>query len=171
MIRAKSYGIDAFALNIGTDDFTDNQLTYAYESASKNGMKVFISFDFHYWKTTQAADVGAKIKQYGGQDGQLKVGHNQVFVSSFVGDGLDLGAVRDAAAMPLFIVPNFQASNAAQGDGAFNWAAWPSNGNNGAPTAESNVTVKDGDDAYKGALGDIPYMARACALFLHQDAD
>ena len=43
MKRAKSLGIDAFALNIGVDPYTDDQLGYAYESAANNGMKVFIS--------------------------------------------------------------------------------------------------------------------------------
>lgn len=85
MARAKSMGIDAFALNIGTDDYTDEQLGYAYASAAKNGMKVFISFDFNWWSTSQASDVGAKIAQYGSEDAQLKVGANgdQVFVSTF----------------------------------------------------------------------------------------
>ncbi|KAL8733773.1 MAG: hypothetical protein Q9181_003467 [Wetmoreana brouardii] len=167
MTRAKSAGIDAFALNIGTDNFTDEQLGYAYESAAKNGMKVFISFDFNWWKTTQAAEVGQKVKQYGGRDAQLTVGasEDQVFVSSFAGDGLDLDAVRSAAGMPLFIAPNFQAANAAAGNGAFNWMAWPNNGANKAPTAGSNVTVEDGDQSYIEALGGKPYMAPASPWF------
>ncbi|KAL8765078.1 MAG: hypothetical protein Q9209_007739 [Squamulea sp. 1 TL-2023] len=164
MTRAKSFGIDAFALNIGTDDFTDQQLSYAYQSAAKNGMKVFISFDFNWWKTGQAADIGAKIKQYGGEDAQLKVG-DQVFVSTFAGDGLDLDTVRSAAEIPLFIAPNFQASNAAAADGAFNWMAWPSNGANKAPTAAHNATVADGDQAYIAALGGKPYIAPASPWF------
>ncbi len=162
MTRARSLGIDAFALNIGIDEFTDEQLGYAYQSAADNGMKVFISFDFNWWKTSQAADVGAKIKQYGGQSAQLKVGSNgdQVFVSSFAGDGLNLDAVRSAAGMPLFIAPNFQASNAGSADGGFNWMAWPNNGHNKAPTAGGNVTVEAGDQAYISALAGKPYVAR-----------
>jgi len=162
MTRAKSLGIDAFALNIGIDKFTDEQLGYAYQSAANNGMKVFISFDFNWWNTSQAADVGAKIKQYGGQAAQLKVGSNgdQVFVSSFAGDGLNLDTVRSAAGMPLFIAPNFQASNAGSADGALNWMAWPNNGHNKAPAAGSNVTVEAGDQAYISALAGKPYIAR-----------
>ena len=49
MQRAKSLGIDAFALNIGVDSYTDQQLGYAYESAANNDMKVFISFDFNWY--------------------------------------------------------------------------------------------------------------------------
>ncbi|KAL8991967.1 MAG: hypothetical protein Q9169_007487 [Polycauliona sp. 2 TL-2023] len=171
MTRAKAYGIDAFALNIGTDDFTDKQLGYAYQSAAKNGMKVFISFDFNWFKTSQTADVGAKIKQFGGQPAQLKVG-GKVFVSSFAGDGLDLAAVRAAAGMPLFIAPNFKAVNAANADAAFNWIAWPSNGANKAPTAATNVTVADGDQAYVKALGGKPYMAPVSPwFFTHYGAE
>lgn len=49
MQRAKALGIDAFALNIGVDSYTDAQLGYAYESAANNDMKVFISFDFNWY--------------------------------------------------------------------------------------------------------------------------
>lgn len=48
MRRAKAAGIDAFALNIGVDPYTDAQLRLAYESAANNDMKVFISFDFNW---------------------------------------------------------------------------------------------------------------------------
>jgi hypothetical protein len=53
MQRAKSLGIDAFALNIGVDFYTDTQLGYAYQSAANNGMKVFISFDFNVCKFSE----------------------------------------------------------------------------------------------------------------------
>ncbi|KAL8665721.1 MAG: hypothetical protein Q9202_002031 [Teloschistes flavicans] len=161
MALAKSIGIDAFALNIGLDAYTDQQLDYAYESAANNGMKAFISFDFNFWKNSQASEVGAKVEKYGTRSAQLKVGssNDQVFVSTFVGDGLDLNAVRSSAGMPLFIVPNFQPSNAAAADGAFNWGAWPNNGANKAPTPGRNFTVEDGDQAYLSALAGKPYMA------------
>jgi hypothetical protein len=51
MRRAKAAGIDAFALNIGVDDYSTTQLQYAYESAANNDMKVFISFDFNWFKS------------------------------------------------------------------------------------------------------------------------
>ena len=162
MSRAKALGIDAFALNIGIDDYTDEQLGYAYDSAANNGMKVFISFDFNWFSTSQTSDIGAKIAQYGGKDAQLKVGDNgdQVFVSSFSGDGLDVDALRSSAGVPIFFAPNFQASNVASVDAALNWIAWPNNGNNKAPSAGSNITVKEGDDAYTSALAGKPYIAR-----------
>ncbi len=84
MQRAKSYGIDAFALNIGTDDYTDKQLGYAYESAANNDMKVFLSFDFNWWDPSDASGVGSKIAQFGSKPAQLTI-NGKVFVSSFSG--------------------------------------------------------------------------------------
>jgi hypothetical protein len=128
MQRAKSYGIDAFALNIGTDSYTDTQLGYAYASAAKNGMKVFLSFDFNWWTTSQATAVGQKIAQYAASssnsnsEAQLMV-QNRVFASSFAGDGLDVAALKSAAGSDVFFVPNFHPgqSSADDIDGALNW--------------------------------------------------
>lgn len=64
MKHAKDLGIDAFALNIGTGFYTDTQLHFAYDSAGRNGMKAFLSFDFDWWHTDQTSAIGAKIKQY-----------------------------------------------------------------------------------------------------------
>ena len=73
MRRAKAAGIDAFALNIGMDPYTDGQLEYAYQSAQNNGMKVFISFDFNWYAVPDPGAVGRKIAQYAGRQAQLKV--------------------------------------------------------------------------------------------------
>ena len=44
---AHAYGIDAFALNIGTNDWESTQVANAYEAAKDSGtdFKLFISFD------------------------------------------------------------------------------------------------------------------------------
>lgn len=122
MIAAKDAGIDAFALNIGVDGYTDTQLGYAYESAARNDMKVFISFDFNWYKTSEAAAVGAMIAKYGSKDAQLKV-EDRVFASSFAGDGLDVTAMKAAAGSDVFFVPNFhpEQSDSSAIDGGFNW--------------------------------------------------
>lgn len=123
MQRAKSLGIDAFALNIGVDGYTDAQLGYAYESASKNGMKVFISFDFNWYSPSSGASaVGAMIAKYGKLPAQLMV-NGKVFASSFAGDGLDVAAMRSAAGVEVFWAPNFHPgqSDASLVDGALNW--------------------------------------------------
>ncbi|POS75222.1 mutanase [Diaporthe helianthi] len=74
MRQAKELGIDAFALNIGTDEYTAKQLDYAYESAARHDMKLFISFDFHYFSPTDdAARVGQIIAAWANKPAQLKV--------------------------------------------------------------------------------------------------
>ncbi|PSN70835.1 glycoside hydrolase family 71 protein [Corynespora cassiicola Philippines] len=168
MKRAKAAGIDAFALNIGKDDYTRAQLEYAYESAAANDMKVFISFDFHYFApATDAAAVGELIKAFGSKEGQLKV-DDKVFVSSFVGDGLNVDQVRSASGMDLFVAPNFAPGLTADPsplDGALNWQAWDSDGNNKAPKAGQNVTVADGDAGYVAWLNGKDYIAPVSPWF------
>lgn len=165
MKRAKDLGIDAFALNIGVDPYTDTQLGFAYESAAHNGMNVFLSFDFNWWNIGQGSAVGAKIRQYADRPAQLKV-DGKIFVSSFAGDGVDIGAMTAAVGQDIFFAPNFHPG---QGDfnaiqGALNWMAWPNNGENKAPTDGRRMTVSEGDKAYDTALNGKPYVAREFLL-------
>ena len=167
MKLAKSVGIDAFALNIGVDDYTSTQVGYAYESAANNDMKVFISFDFNWFKTGDAATVGDMIKTYGSKAAQLKV-DNKIFVSSFAGDGLDIAAVRSAVGSEIYIAPNFHPENTTDPsavDGALNWMGWDSNGANRAPSGGVNVTVSQGDDTYTKWLGQKGYIAPVSPWF------
>ncbi|KAL4939137.1 hypothetical protein BDV06DRAFT_42050 [Aspergillus oleicola] len=167
MQRAKSLGIDAFALNIGVDPYTDQQLGLAYQSAANNDMKVFISFDFNWWNTGQGSQVGQKIAQYASLPAQLKV-DGKVFVSSFAGDGLDVAAMRSAAGQPIFWAPNYHpeyGTNMDQVDGLLNWMAWPNDGNNKAPRPGAEVSVQDGDDMYIRALNGKDYIAPASPWF------
>lgn len=168
MKRAKAYGIDAFALNIGVDGYTDTQLGYAYESANNNGMKVFISFDFNWYSPSSgAATVGAKIAQYASKPAQLIV-DNKVFASSFAGDELDVATMRSAAGVDVFFAPNFhpeQGTATTDIDGALNWMAWDNNGNNKAPAAGNNTTVEAGDTTYVNWLGSKPYIAPVSPWF------
>ena len=163
MKAAKDAGIDAFALNIGNEDWVRMQLGYAYASADKIGINVFISFDFNRFDTSQASDVADILGDFITLPAQLKI-DGKPFVSTFTGDGLDLKAVRDFVkgnkGVDLFIVPNFKADNPGGADGLFNWIAWPSNGDNKAPNSTANVPVKAGDEEYQKTLGNNPYMAR-----------
>jgi hypothetical protein len=185
MQRAKAVGIDAFALNIGTDDFTDRQLGFAYDSAAKNGMKVFISFDFAWWNAGGSASaVGQKIAAYGSKPAQFKVS-NKVFASSFLGDALDVAAMRRAAGVDVYWAPNYfpGQSDASKIDAALSWMvsphmsslawvtpyankfkAWPNNGANRAPTAGQNYSVEYDDALYKSWLNGKPYVARKLPL-------
>ncbi|KAL2858841.1 glycosyl hydrolase family 71-domain-containing protein [Aspergillus pseudodeflectus] len=166
MIRAKELGIDAFALNIGVDPYTDTQLQYAYKSAADNDMKVFISFDFNWYHVDQAAAVGQKIAQYAGESAQLIV-DGKVFVSSFAGDGIDVAKIESSAGTDIFWAPNYHPGqgNFDDVDSALNWMAWDNDGNNKAPKPQANVTVAGGDQAYIDALGDKPYLAPASGWF------
>lgn len=168
MQLAKDLGIDAFALNIGTDEFTATQLGYAYESAANNDMKVFISFDFNWFSATDdATKVGEIIANYSSHSSQLKV-DGKVFASSFSGDGLDVSAVKSAAGLDVYFAPNFspdKTSNVDVVDGALNWMGWDSNGDNKAPTRHSNVTVVEGDVHYNTWLGTKSYIAPVSPWF------
>ncbi|KAJ5103273.1 alpha-1-3-glucanase/mutanase, partial [Penicillium argentinense] len=166
MKSAKDHGIDAFALNIGTDIYTTPQLIYAYTSAARNNMKVFLSFDFNWWNTQQCSTIGATIKQFASHPAQLKV-DGKVFVSSFQGDGIDVESMAAAAGHEIFFAPNYhpQAGNFGSVQGALNWMAWPSNGQNKAPSDGLNVSVAEGDESYGSALGGKPYIAPASAWF------
>lgn len=168
MQQAAAAGIDAFALNIGVDSYTQQQLGYAYQSAANNKMNVFISFDFNWYTTSMTSQIGTMIKQFASLPAQLKVG-GKVFVSSFAGDGLDLDAVASAAGMArsdLFFAPNFQPNSLGSADGLLNWMAWSNNGNNKAPDG-TNLTVSDGDTSYTNALGGKPYIARESHLLYY----
>lgn len=166
---AKDLGIDAFALNIGTDDFTETQLSYAYESAANNDMKVFISFDFNWFDpTTDAEKVGQMIANYSQQSAQLMV-DGKVFASSFAGDGLDVSTMKSAANCEVFFAPNFHPTESDDQsilDAALNWMGWDSNGDNKAPTSNSkNVTIVEGDHTYKQWLSTKPYIAPVSPWF------
>ncbi|GMG22733.1 unnamed protein product [Aspergillus oryzae] len=151
MKRAKELGIDAFALNIGVDrvdPFTDTQLEFAYQSAANNDMKVFISFDFNWWKEdSEASQVGQKIAKFGGKPAQLMM-DGKIFVSSFAGDRVDVNAIRSAAGRPIYWAPNYhrpESADISKVDALLNWMAWPNDGNNKAPKPGRLVTVQDGD--------------------------
>lgn len=123
MQRAKDLGIDAFALNIGVNSYTETQLNYAFKSAADNNMKVFISFDFNWYHAgSDAARIGQLIANYAGQPAQVKIS-NKVFVSSFAGDGLDVKTMRSSAGVDVFWAPNYhpEQSKLEDVDGALNW--------------------------------------------------
>ncbi|KAJ5432131.1 uncharacterized protein N7458_011287 [Penicillium daleae] len=167
MKRASSLGIDAFALNIGVDPYTDQQLQFAYASASQNGMNLFLSFDFNWWHTGQVQEIGQKIAQYASLPAQLMV-DNKIFVSTFAGDDLNVADLRASVGKPIFFAPNFHPSygtNLSAVDGLLNWMAWPNNGQNKAPTPGQNISVADGDHEYISALGGKAYVAPVSPWF------
>ncbi|KAK8151658.1 glycosyl hydrolase family 71-domain-containing protein [Phyllosticta citribraziliensis] len=181
MQKAKALGIDAFALNVAPDTSVNytQQLVYAYDSAASNDMKVFISFDFNsgYWSTSDPAAVGARIAAFGSHSAQLKV-DDKAFVSSFVGDGLDVTAMKDAAGIDVFFAPNFNPGSTADDftliDGLFSWYAWPTDGSNNPPSASSTYLPTNADTDYTNKIGDVSkYVAPVSPWFFthFQDTD
>ncbi|KAF9260727.1 glycoside hydrolase family 71 protein [Marasmius fiardii PR-910] len=166
MKRAKAVGIDAFAFNIGNES-PEVQLGFAYDSAAANGMKAFISFDCNFFKPGEEGKVGALIAQFASKPAQLKVGGGKTFVSTFIGDGLNVAAIRAASGGDIFFVPNFHPGQAdfAPLDGAFNFQGWPSNGLNKAPSGGKLVTVDDGDKQFQSLLAGKSYMAPVSPWF------
>ncbi|KAG8530384.1 uncharacterized protein KY384_004886 [Bacidia gigantensis] len=169
MIAAKSAGIDAFALNIGRDDWVPKQLQYAYGSAAKNGLSVFLSFDFNWYSIDQATEMATLLSNWVTQQAQLKIG-GRAFVSTFAGDGLNVNSIRQTVrankGVELLVVPNFNYKDLGGADGLFNWMAWPNNGDNKAPSDGNNYSVADGDNNYMMALKpDKPYLLPVSSWF------
>ncbi|KAL1413173.1 hypothetical protein Q8F55_000923 [Vanrija albida] len=171
---AQSYGIDAFALNIGVDTLNHDQLTKAYDAAQALGFKVFLSFDFNWWKNDQVGEVVSYIKEWAAKPAQLKVKANDAaFVSTFIGAGFDWASVKQQVGFPLHVVPgNLRPDDAgtqsqvASGalDGLFSWHAWPGQENN-TPVAAPLTT--DTDKAYQAlvAKSGKDYMAPVSPWF------
>jgi hypothetical protein len=163
---AKAAGIDAFALNMGPD-VTNEQLGYAYASAEKNEIKVFISFDFNdgLFSTSDAAGVGSRTAAFKDHKAQLVV-DNKPFVSTFAGPGLSVAAVEAAAGTDIFFLPNWYIGSDKTGtDGFFNWMGWYSDGMNKPGTIGPDNDVF-GDAAYINYVGSKDrYMAPVAPWF------
>ena len=81
---ASGAGIDGFALNIGKDGYTSQQVGYAYDAAEKSNFKMFLSFDYATTGGFSSGEVVNTIKQYSGRKGQYKY-QNKPLVSTFEG--------------------------------------------------------------------------------------
>ena len=107
MQTAKDHGIDGFALNIGKDDYTQKQLDLAYAAAEVVDFDLFISFDFNWYSISDVDGVSTMFKRYMDKPKQYKV-NGKPFVSTFVGDGFDWGAVETAVGKPIHSVPFYE---------------------------------------------------------------
>ncbi|KAJ7046086.1 glycoside hydrolase [Mycena alexandri] len=162
---AAATGIDAFALNIGTDSWTDTQLALAYAAARSTSFKLFISFDFAAspgFGTDPNNQIIPRLNLYASDAAQLQWG-NGALVSTFSGDGFDWSGVRSAVGHPLEIIPFYQAAQAHQDstDGLFMWNAWPSQDNQ---PIDQTMSIA-GDQFYQSQLAGSPYMAGVSPWF------
>ncbi|KIR70458.1 mutanase [Cryptococcus deuterogattii CA1014] len=128
MQLAKSKGIDGFALNIGVDWYSQEQLDLAYQAGASVGFDLFISFDFNWYTVANVSGVAEMLKRYKDQSAQFRV-DNKPFVSTFIGDGFDWSSVATEVGEELYAVPFWQPSadnaNNAGLSGLFSWDAWP----------------------------------------------
>ena len=146
---ASETGIDAFALNIALDSWTNSQLDAAFAVAAGSSTKICFSFDFAVapWTTDL---VISTLQRYSSQPGYFTyggMGGGKSLVSTFDGPArtnVDWVAVK-AAVPNLYIVPHLSIdevkSNPAGIDGALNWNAWATQNN--LPIDGTSSTVDD----------------------------
>lgn len=124
MQLAKSKGIDGFALNIGVDSYSQEQLDLAYQAGASVGFDLFISFDFNWYTIADISGVANMLKRYKDQSAQFRV-DDKPFVSTFIGDGFDWSSVATEVGEELYAVPFWQPSadnaNNAGLAGLFSW--------------------------------------------------
>ena len=165
MQEAQSIGIDGFALNCAppdVDDYTPDQLAYAYAAAEELDFKVFISFDFAYWTPGHTDLITDYLANFTSSPAQASWNDGAI-VSTFIGGAMNWNPVKDALGdQKLTVLPNVEDPGAIPGDtngwdGAFSWYAWPTSGNN-VPIKGPMTT--EWDDKFLENLGDKPYMAR-----------
>ncbi|THH03990.1 hypothetical protein EW145_g5848 [Phellinidium pouzarii] len=145
---ANANGIDAFALNIGSDSWEPNQVKKAYAAAeqSKTTFKLFISFDMTALPCAtarNAASLRNYITTYAKHPSQFKY-NGKVFASTFSGEKCTFGqrsvsqgwvsqftgqltGSNSVFFVPSFFVdPNNFRTYASAMDGQLNWnSAWP----------------------------------------------
>jgi glucan endo-1,3-alpha-glucosidase len=115
---ASSKGVDAFALNLGSDSWQPDRVADAFQAAQNSGtdFKLFFSFDMTSLPCSSSNDAGTirnLISKYGSHPNQLLY-DGKPFVSTFSGEGCNFGQgnLNDAWAYtlnvaPVYFVPSF----------------------------------------------------------------
>ncbi|GJE97162.1 glycoside hydrolase family 71 protein [Phanerochaete sordida] len=93
--EAHAAGIDAFALNVGSDEWQPGQVAAAYAAAQQSGtgFKLFLSFDMSVLPCGSPDNAGALrnyITQYANHPNQFKY-NGRTFASTFAGDTCQFG--------------------------------------------------------------------------------
>lgn len=139
--RAKSAGIDGFALNVGIDDWQPDRVAKALAAAKNNGdFTMFISFDMS--SLTFNNGVLSRFHSVANHPNYYRV-NGRPFFSTFAGEHQDtfwLNWKAFSGFNPYFCPswPNYATSNLLQShpvaDCIFTWDAWPAgNSGPGAP--------------------------------------
>ncbi|OLN86706.1 Glucan endo-1,3-alpha-glucosidase agn1 [Colletotrichum chlorophyti] len=158
---AKDAHIDAFALNMGlTDPHTAEALEDAFEAAAKVDFQLFFSFDYlggyHGGKPWPKETILDMADKYFKNNQYFKYADKPV-ASTFEGTENADDWVEIKAKTGAFFIPDWSSLSPEKAlalgdgvaDGLFSWNAWPA--------GDNNMSI-DGDNAYKAALKDKPYM-------------
>ncbi|KDQ55491.1 glycoside hydrolase family 71 protein [Jaapia argillacea MUCL 33604] len=155
---AASKGIDAFALNVGRDDYEASKVADAFTAAADTGFKLFLSFDMTSLPCSGAGDATTLrnyILNYDTHPSQLKY-NGKSLVSTFGGEYCTFGtgnlnqgwmnAVKTGMPPIHFIPAFFIDPGAFEGmtvmDGAFNWnSGWPSGASDGNFDSDNNYVA------------------------------
>ncbi|KAF8306265.1 glycoside hydrolase [Clavulina sp. PMI_390] len=197
---AHANGIDAFALNMGSDSWQQARVSDAYAAATSSGtgFKMFISLDMSILPCTSSADaqsIKSLISSFSSNPAQFMYNGLPV-VSTFSGETCTFGTANVAdgwesvfSGMNVFFVPAFFPTNGNDFsvfgnviNGLFQWnAGWPTSLTSGGspglsdllPAAlQSLIGSLSPDNAWIGALGGKEYMASVSpAFFTHYGAD
>jgi len=140
---ALAYGIDGFALNIGSDDWQGSRVADAYAAAQGTRFQLFISFDMTVIPCGSRADakrIRRYITDYQSHPNQMKF-NDRLVVSTFAGESCRFGTnslnqgwletLKSAGMPPVWFVPSFfvdpsEFPGLTVMDGYFSWnAGWP----------------------------------------------
>ncbi|KAJ6535999.1 glycoside hydrolase family 71 protein [Mycena vulgaris] len=169
---ATSKGFDAFALNIGSDDWQENQVQKAFDAAQGFDFNLFISFDMGSIPCSVPTDaflLQNYIKRFHSSPSYQRI-DGKPLVSAFSGQDCKFGNITSnngwqhaiKRAEPIHFMPSFftDSSRFAEYsviDGAFNWnAAWP--------MGDQEVDFSPDND-WIGNLGGRSYMAGVSPWF------
>ncbi|KAH9945573.1 glycoside hydrolase family 71 protein [Amylocystis lapponica] len=172
---AASKGIDAFALNVGSDPWEVSQVANAYAAAKQSNttFKLFVSLDMTSLPCSSASNIAAVqgfVKNYSSHSNQLLY-NGKVFLSTFSGESCTFGAssvnqgwinavktnVPAVYFMPSFFVNPTTFSTYTVQDGSFNW-------NSGWPMGNYDINFSS-DTTYLSSLGNKSYMAAVSPWF------
>ncbi|OLL21882.1 Glucan endo-1,3-alpha-glucosidase agn1 [Neolecta irregularis DAH-3] len=138
--RAMNMGIDAFALNLGPDEWMPARVSAFFQAAKSFNVRLFFSFDMSVMNSSE--ELVGYVKKYA-SDSSYFLYQNQVFVSTFSGQDQMFGSnnVRSGwktafidplenDGLSIYFIPCWTAMDATEiysmpfVDGAFSWDAW-----------------------------------------------
>ncbi|ORY25195.1 glycosyl hydrolase family 71-domain-containing protein [Naematelia encephala] len=173
---AQSYGIDGFALNIGSESWQVDRAADAYSAAAAlgTGFKLFISLDMTSLSCASSSDADnlvSIVTRFATQSNQA-THDSKVLVSTFAGSDCQFGtgsssswqsSFVDRLGFDIFFVPSLFSdistfSSDSWMDGELNW-------NSGWPSGDADITTTSTDAKYIAALGDKEYMPAVSPFF------